>query len=494
MGEVTFLSMPSLILVPGDYIEQDNSKLAGAVLTGRPRVLLIGQKLAGGAAAVATLLRVDTPGQAKVLFGQGSMLADMVAGYKSRDTTIETWAMAVADDAGGTAATGSYAFTGPATAAGTFKGLVCGQRVPVAVTSGMTATQLATALAAAVNANADLPVTATSSIGTVTITARHKGVEGSSLQLAYNYDPGDALPAGIALTLTAMSGGAVNPSVTAAIAAIRDAPFAHVVHGWSDSTTITAFEAFAADRSGPTKMNYSEVYAAKVDTYSNHITALASRNSPWGVYLCLKASLPRPAWRVLAELVACIAPSAADDPALPFNTLLVDDLPPAEGDWFIWGERELLLEAGGATLKLDGGGILVDRVVTTSKTNSAGQTDAGQRDLNTVLTVNYMSISARTWLGTQFVTETGQPYKIVDDASIYPPGAHVTDCRQIKAALIGLASGDWKDRGLIENLAAFKTSLVVERNANDATVVDWRINPNLVNGLHVRRGQVQSVL
>lgn len=488
---VDFLKMPSLILTPGVYIEQDNSKLGAVALVGRPRVLIMGQKLAAGNAVAGQAYRIDGgAAQAKALFGRGSQLADAVAGYRDNDETLELWALGLADDAGGTAATYTITYTGPATAAGTVDLMVTHQRVTVPVTSGMTATQVATAVAAAINLYPDLVFTAASAAGVVTLTARHKGGEFNGLFIKANWKQGTT-PAGLTVAIAAAVSGATNPDASAAIAALGDTTWAHIVTPWNDGSDLVLAD-LCEDRAGPSKMNYSEAYIAKIDSYSNFLTySLSTRDSAYGLFLCIKLGcMPHSPWRVMAAYVAQIAVSAQADPALPFNGLVLKGiLPPRETDWFTRQEREFLLEGGGATLFVRNGAVCIERAVTTSKTNALGQEDYGQRDLNTVLTTNYLSASARTYLQGQFPR-----YKIADDASIYPAEARVTDCRQIKAALVTLAASDWVEKGLIENLEGFKTSLQVVRHAGDTSRADWQIRPDLVNGLHVLAGQVQPLL
>src|SRR5690606_30192396 len=131
-------------------------------------------------------------------------------------------------DAAGVAATGTITVTGTATADGTIPLYCGGVRVPVGVTSGDTAAEVATAIAAAINANADLPVTAAAVDAVVTVTFRHKGEVGNDYDLRDSYRDGEALPAGVSLAIVAMSGGTTNPDLDDLIAAMGDTWF-HVI-------------------------------------------------------------------------------------------------------------------------------------------------------------------------------------------------------------------------------------------------------------------------
>ncbi len=91
--------------------------------------------------------------------------------------------------------------------------MIAGRRVSVGVISGDAATAIATAVVAAVTAADDMPVTATCSTGTVTLTSRHKGEAGNTLNARVNYYTGQVLPAGVAVTISAFTGGSGNPDL-----------------------------------------------------------------------------------------------------------------------------------------------------------------------------------------------------------------------------------------------------------------------------------------
>jgi phage tail sheath gpL-like len=91
--------------------------------------------------------------------------------------------MAAADDAAGVLATGTVTVVGTATAAGTICPYVAGQRLTIGVLVGDTATVVAAAIAAAITAAADLPVTAAAALGVVTLTCKWKGATGNDITL-----------------------------------------------------------------------------------------------------------------------------------------------------------------------------------------------------------------------------------------------------------------------------------------------------------------------
>ena len=196
---ISFDQIPNSILVPGQYIEISNT---GAIqgLFGMPsRILVLGQKLTAGAAAAGVPVIVADAAQAEGYFGRGSMLHRMFLALKAGNNFTETWAIPLADLGAGAAAAGNILFGGTITGAGTLNLYVGGQQVRVGVAASATPAQVATAVAAAINADTLLPVTAAvngSEPKQVDITARHKGENGNGIDIRVNYYAGEMTPPG----------------------------------------------------------------------------------------------------------------------------------------------------------------------------------------------------------------------------------------------------------------------------------------------------------
>lgn len=207
------MPIPSNILVPFFYGHVDNSAALVAQLN--YRTLIIAPKLAAGNGTANLPVLTTQTDQAKQLGGVGSILARMYETYRRNDRFSEVWCLPVSENGAGVAASGSVAVTGPATGSGTINLYIAGQLVQVPVASGDTATAIGEAIETAVNANADLPVTAENSAGTVALTCKWKGLTGNSIDLRANYRGnvgGEATPAGVGMVFTAMANGTTAPS------------------------------------------------------------------------------------------------------------------------------------------------------------------------------------------------------------------------------------------------------------------------------------------
>lgn len=474
------MPIPSNILVPFFYGHVDNSAALVAQLN--YRTLIIAPKLAAGNGTANLPVLVTQTDQAKQVGGVGSILARMYETYRRNDRFSEVWCLPVSDNGAGVAATGSIAVTGPATGSGTLNLYIAGQLVQVAVASADTATAIGEAIEAAINANADLPVTAENSAGTVALTCKWKGLTGNSIDLRANYRGnvgGEATPAGVGLVFTAMANGTTAPSLTAALAALGDEAFDYILVPFTDATSLDAIRDFLGDRWSYSKQLYGHCFTSMRGTAGELQTHGATRNDPHVTNLGLKAC-PTPPWEVAAALGAQAAASLSTDPALPLQTLpLIGVLPPALGDRFDLTEKQTLLSNGIATALVDNGYVRIERAVTTYRQNAFGQTDRSYIDVETLATLAYVMRTLR-----QRITQKFSRVKLANDGTRFGVGQAVTTPSAIRAELIA-AYAEMETAAIVENREAFKAALIVERDANDPNRVNVLFPPDLVNQLRI---------
>ncbi|WP_036385380.1 tail sheath protein, partial [Microvirgula aerodenitrificans] len=243
---VSFDSIPSSIRKPGKYFEF-NTKLAVRTLPGNlQKVLAIGQRLASGTQPALVPVDVFSDEQAAQLFGRGSAAHLMAHAAITANPYLQLTVIAVDDATAGIAASGTVTLTGPATGAGIVSLYVGAARVDVAASSGDTAAELATALKTALAAKADLPLTATVAAGVLTLTARNKGSFGNDIVVS------SAVSApGVTATVAAMSGGAIDPDLADALAAVVGGGHHILVSPFADGTSLTAIRAHLEFVSGP---------------------------------------------------------------------------------------------------------------------------------------------------------------------------------------------------------------------------------------------------
>lgn len=489
---ISFNQIPSTLRVPSVVTEFSNTLAdAGAAILAY-NALLIGQKTSAGTATANTVVGpVASADAVALLAGRGSQLHRMSVGWFANNTSIPVYIGVLADNGAGADATGNFSFTGPATAAGTLSLYIAGQLVSVGVASGDTASTIATNVVAAITAAVNLPVTAAVD-GTnnyqVNITARNKGTCGNDFDLRTNYQTGQALPAGVGVTVTAMSGGTTNPVLSTLITAMGDQWFQIIAHPYTDSTSLTAIETEMARRAGPMVSVDGQAITSAAGAYSALVTLGTGRNSPYSDILAQPGANPvTPPPEFAAAAAAMIAAAGQADPARPMQTLpLAGVLPPAAGDLFTFTQRDTLLHSGIATSKVAGGGVVqLERVVTTYQTNAASAPDTSYLDITTLLTLMYLRFNWDTRVQTKYPR-----HKIAADGSNFGPGQPVITPQLARGEAI-LWFTEMQSLGLVQNLAAFKASLDAEIHSGDPTRMDWLLPPTLVSPFIVGAAQIQ---
>lgn len=483
---VSFAEIPLDIRTPGQYIEIDNSKAVQGLPTMDRKVLILGQRLAAGTVAEKVPTRVLNADQAAGYFGRGSQLHAMIAAAKATNPYADMWALALSDLVAGAAAVGTITVTGTATESGTQYVYIAGERIAVGVVANDNATTVGASIAAAINADADLPVTAAAVAGVVTLTARHKGECGNAIDVRLNYFMGETTPKGITLVIVAMAGGTGNPDVTGALTAIGDDQYYTIVTPWTDSANMLALENELGSRWGAMRQKTGHAFAALSGTHGALTTYGSARNSPHSTVFGTGKS-PTAPWVAASLLAAVCEFSGSIDPARPFQTLdLPGMLPPAEKERFTRQERNLLLKDGISTFIIDAGGrCLIERVVTTYQTNAFGIEDISYLDLETKWTVDYIRYAIRARIALRFPR-----YKLANDGTNFAPGQAVVTPNVIRAELIGLFK-ELEQVALVENFDQFKRDLLVVRSTSDPNRVNAVIPPDIVNQFRVFAAAVQ---
>lgn len=479
---VSFNSIPSNWPLPLFWAEVDASKAGGIIIS--DRALLWGIKTSTGTATADIPVAVGQAAQGAALFGAGSMAARMLTAFRRRNPTGEVWVLPVAEPSAGVAATGTIVVSAAPTAAGTISLYIAGQKVDVAVTASDTTSTTATKIAAAITAATGLPVTASATTATVTLAAKWKGETGNDIRIEHSYlgsAGGEALPASLALTITAMSGGTGAPDLTGAVANLGDETFDHNAFPFSDATSLNVFRDLIAARWGYDQQLYGWGFGAKRGSYSALLTFLDGRNDPGMSVDMVEATVPTPVWEIAALNCACAAQAINADPARPLQTLILTGaLPAPREDRFTLAERAALALQGGWTHSVTTDDqIAIEASVTTYKTNSYGVEDSAWRRIETRCTLARVLRELRA-----IITSEYPRHKLSNDGTRFGPGQAMVTPNTIRARLVAQYR-DLEERGLVENPKAFKENLVVERNSSDPKRLDVLFPPDLVNQLVV---------
>lgn len=486
---VSFNNISPSVRLPLFWAEVDPSQ--AGTFANYQRAVVIGYKTSAASAEADTLVRVSSPDQAKAIYGRGSQHAGMFEAWFKNNLFDEVWGLTI-DEPTGVAATGAIEVTGTATAAGVISLYIAGRRVQVSVASGDDKTDIATAIAAAITANPDLPVTGVlvddDDDDTVALTAKWKGIETNGIDVRLNYLGalgGEAMPAGVTLTITAMANGTGSPDLSGALAALGDQEFDTVVLGWNDTTTLNAIDnewSHVGDvgRWSWLRQIFGHVYCGKDGTVGELQTYGQARNGAHVATFGYRGS-PTPAWERAAMYAAQAHRALMADPARPLHTLPLNGMLPAAPEIrFTKGEKNSLAFDGISVCKeTEDGTCQIETSFTMYQKNVHGLDDNAFLKVQTLATLAYVLRSLRFVIVQKFPR-----HKLANDGTRYGPGQAIVTPKVAKAAIVAHYR-ELEFRGLVENAEMFAANLIVERNADDPNRLDVLYPPDLVNQLDV---------
>lgn len=369
------------------------------------KLLIVGQQNGGSAVSGALTQNIGSDGAEDTLFGADSPLAAAIRRARRRNGETQIDAIGLDDAGGGTDATGACVFTGTATEDGTicvFVGSKKFNEYEIAVASGDTATDIGDALVTALTADTEAWVTGVNTTGSVALTAKNAGTFGNTIGLKV-----EGTVAGVTTALTAMSGGATDPTLTGVFDVIGNNRYQGIV--WQFEQDLSELTDFLDPRFNVSNdVLDGRGFVSITDTYANHLITLAAENShelSINVDKLIDESTHRgPAILEIpfvkaAEFAAIRALRRTDDAVLGslvisrstldsfggpwqnskpyFNTPFPDLELPDVGDSFTNTEVENLLDAGGWVIDANRAftAVIAGEVVTTYKTDSAGNPD-----------------------------------------------------------------------------------------------------------------------
>ena len=136
--------------------------------------------------------------------------------------------------------------------------------------------------------------------------------------------------------------------------------------------------------------------------------------------------------------------------------------------------------SGIATQQTDANQVpMILRETTTYQLNQYGMGDDAYELVTTLATLARLLRNQK-----QAITSAFPRHKLADDGTRFGPGQAIVTPGLIKAELVAAYRIDMFN-GLVENIAAFKDNLLVERDTNNPNRVNVLYPPDLINQLRV---------
>lgn len=455
------------------------------------RVLLVGNKLAAGTMAVDTPVQAFSRDDARTYAGAGSELFMMAAAAFAAFPNVELWLLAVTESVGAAASSNAIKFTGTASASGTVQVWVGGRRCVARIASGDTATDVGAAVAAAINAQTDWPVTAANTTGTVTVTAKQKGPRGGFIRLRSLQTDG----AGLSHTAVneLLSGGTTPDDPQGALDAIASTRFHYIVTADSDSTNVPKFKTHCEGLAEPETGIRQHFWYASIDTLGNATTLSDAVNAKRG-RLVWHAGADDTPGEIAAATAAVHANRFAADRARNMDGETVPGLRPqySAADKPLNSELVSALNNGIMPLDHDGTTVRIVRSITNYSTDAVGNPDYSVLDTAHSEVPDFIADALeQNWLS-EF-----QGFKLDND----PPQGEITESgvatpKTIKAWAYGIlttyAAGGTGPL-LLQNVEAYKDQVVVELDSEAQGRANLVVPVDVVERFHQLAGDVRQV-
>jgi len=388
----------------------------GVISNEAQKVLFVGQQLpAGSATSGALVTNINTTGGEDALFGEDSHLASMLRAARKLNKNTRFDAIPLDDNGGAVDATGTVTFTGTATEAGTITIALVSEKnfsIDVAIADTDTATTIGDTFEAAVTALSKIPVTASNTTGAVTLTAKNGGEIGNNYGIKVT-----GSVAGVTVATVAFASGATNPVLTNLFDVIGDERYQTIV--WPNTYTLSTLTDLLDPRFNVDNDIQDGVgITTQTDTFANLQTNGNAQNSA-SLVIVGNAIVNEALYRggefveqddVVSSEIAAIrslrltegasiarfviskngprdsfgGPALASKPY--FNTPLSDLIVSDPGRGFTKTEIESLNTAGVAIFGNNSArnAVILGEVVTTRKTDSAGNPETTFKFLNLV--------------------------------------------------------------------------------------------------------------
>jgi phage tail sheath gpL-like len=457
------------------------------------RTIFIGHASSAGSLAAGAIAPCNNDFDARILCGPGSMLESMYLKARANAPAEEIWVGNIADS--GTAEIRTLTVGSPPAAGGQGVITIAGEPVAVEIAAGASASAVATALSAAITnyfnkyTRKSLPFTASPTTNVVTITARHKGIFASGLDIDIPAIDGGNAFTGVVVAAT-VTPGAGSPNIGSVLAAMGDEPFDKIVMPFSDATNIALIKAFLSEVSGRWAFNkqvYGHAFTVKTESSAN-LTTYALALDTWHL-----TTIPRftnggfgePDYEWLAGQVGRIAPwfggGANGDVSRNQTGLVVEGItPPRDRTYWMndYATRDAFLKSGLSTWTVTrGGDVVIDKIITHHQTTS-GAPDTTFRDIQKIGQMMYALRKFRAELAYEHSNKA-----LADDN---PDNLDsITTTKAIRDTLFHTYQSM---TGVLENAAQALENMTVVRDPDSANRVNIMLPLDFVNPLDIAAG------
>lgn len=276
-----------------------------------------------------------------------------------------------------------------------------------------------------------------------------------------------------------------------ALAALGDTQYHHILCSLNDDTTVRELGEFLDKRYEALQMIPGIAYLPKKGTHAELVTYGSKSNCPLISFISINdvadsANTPLSEAEAVAAWAGQIAPSLANDPCRPLQTLKMNGVYSIAESEFDWAERNLLLHEGMGTYTVTATGeVQIERPVTAYTENAAGAADDSYLDVMTPATAMYFRQKQRSLIQSKY----GR-HKLAKDGTNFAAGQAIATPSMVKSELLTLYKA-LEYQGIVQDFEGYKKSLIVELDANNKSRINYQDSPQFINGLIITAGKIQ---
>ncbi len=496
MSSIVLTGIAANFPVPGNWVETNFAQGAASLSSATYGILILANKSTAGSATADTVIYgpLSTPplvtdADAVTLLGAGSPAHRMWRAAVAVNKTTPVSVVCVTESVGASA-TGTITYATTATGAGVTRVYIGENFVEYSIASGDTATVIAAAIKALINAQTTWPVTADNSAGILTITWKTKGPQGNWGRYSSTITGGIATTGTTAVTY--MTGGTTADVYTTALATILPYRFYYIVTEASSisgaSTQTTAVVTQVGTQALPITGIRQRVFNGSVDTLANTTTYAVALNNARAEIIWSPTN-DRPPEELAATAAGIYA---LEEQPFPFmcnfdgygndarTQAIWNVKAPRSGNSPTVANFQSALNNGITPVGVNANGstYLVSRITTRSLT--ATVSDYRIRDAHKVTVEDRF---ADDWIAKLVLQFSG--FLIADDPAPgeRTPGSRVATPRVIRAALAKLVR-DYEGVDLLENGTTIIANSVVQRETSPNTRMSIRVPLDIIDCLH----------
>lgn len=480
---ITFEGISSNSRASGVFVEEKNVQRSFGNLVAPQVILILGQYNSGKTPTDNIPVRIYNKEEAWDKYGRGSLLARLSEKvFLGNKGQTEVWTCPLADNGSGVLAEAEIAISGTASATGTLSITVGDRIISIPIANGMTATNAATSLKNAINADLDCMFTADSTSGDVTLTSRHKGIFGNDYQVFLNPRLTDSTPSGLTVSVTQTASGATNPEIATALGNLGDKFYTVIVSPYNDTTNLTTLNTVGITRIDPSIKRPFISFVGFNKNKADYITALGSLNSQFICSVSTFETLYTPSFELAAEIAGIFARVQLATPNRPVKEIALSGVSCKTGFInFTYSEKNDIVLAGGSWFKISPENqLIIGDLVTTRTTNSSGALEEDWRFAETLANLQTKIYSLdQLFNGSKYLQAI-----VVDDDSITNL-SYVVRPKSVKQDIIKLIDELWIPLALSKQRDDIVENLVTEINSGNATRIDCYIPDIMAAGLRI---------